>query len=238
MIPAAPTKPTVNVEDGTLMERIITAIQAMSSRILGSSEVLELPDSASGTQRSELTDYELAIIPSTETPVIILPLMRVNKAAVYVFGVNITNLLPGTRIFLYMMPEYVSSSSSFNASATDYDAYMFLDDSGTETQTVPANGHVNIAVYMEPDVVYAPVITTPVTSSGNNSGGNNSGGNNSGGSNSGGNNSGNNSGGNNTGDNTNSNQNLSSSGGGGGCNIGGTFTILMLAFMAFTLRRR
>ena len=243
MLPVAPTKPTVDVEDDTLITKIISAIQAVNSRVLGSSEVIELPSSSFGTTRSYLTNDELALIPSTESPVLILPIMRVNKAAVYVFGVDITNLRVGASIFLYMMPEYVSNASGFISSATDYDAYMFLDDSGTQVSAVPANRHVNIAVYMEPDVIYAPVITT--TASGSNSGGNNSGGNNSGGNsgnNSGGNNSGgnsgNNSGGNNSGGNSDNSGDSGSSSGGGGCSAGSSFAVLPLAVMLFIRRKR
>ena len=244
MFPVAPTKPGVDVEDDSLIQRIINTIRSLSSRVLGSSEVLELPDSAVGAERSELTYDELAAIPSTETPVVILPLMRVNKAAVYVFGVNISSLRAGAPIFLYMMPEYVASGSEFRASASDYDAYMFLDDNGTQTDILPGNNHVNVAVYMEPDVIYAPVITTTASSSnpggstpgGNTPGGdtNTPGGDTPGGSTPGGNPTSSD----NTGGNPTTPDNAGSSGGGGGCSTGESFAMLLLAVLGFIQRRK
>ena len=219
MIPAAPTRPNVDVQDTTLIQRITNAITALNSTLFGNYDVIELSDDAVITERSSLTDYELSQIPDTEIPAVVLPVMSVDKTAIYVFGVSITNLAYGTKIFLYMMPEYISSSSGFTASETDYDAYIFLDDEGNQTTKVPGNHHVNIAALMEPNVVYSPVITTTAQSSegdsSNNSGGNNSGGNNS----------------------TDTND-AGGSGGGGGCTTGLTSAYLVLGVMALTLRKR
>ena len=52
------------------------------------------------------------------------------------------------------------STSSVSASADGDEAYVFLDDFGDETNTVPANGHINVAAYLESNGSYSPLLTT------------------------------------------------------------------------------
>ena len=158
---ATPGTPAVNVQDSATVQTIINALSSVSSAVTSSTEVTSLPANAVGRKRgiNSVGAQELAAIPDNETIALILPLMSVDKEAVYVFGVDLSSLEAGAYIFLHMTAE--SATAALYSSAEDTGAvYMFLDDDGTETKTVPANKHVNIAAYMQPGYTYAPVITT------------------------------------------------------------------------------
>ena len=134
----------------------------MNTGLAANTEVITLTNA---TERDELTAEELAAIPSNQEVAVILPVMSVDKAAVYVFGVSLDKLSEGAAIFLHLMAEDVNAAELY-ASDSDEDTYAFLNDDGEEVTTVPASKHVNIAAYMEPDVEYAPVITTSTKDSG------------------------------------------------------------------------
>ena len=240
-----PTAPGVNVQDEAIAQKLVNILSAIVSFITGDTEIAELPEESVGTERTiaDVSEEEIAAIPEGETPAVILPLMRVERPAVYVFGVDLSDLNVGARIFLHMMAESVTAQAAvFYSSAEDTtDVYTFLDDDGNETTTVPANKHVNVAAYMEPEYIYAPIITKASSSSeGDNSGGNsgdNSGGDNSGG-NSGGDNSGGNSGGN-SGTDTNTDTTTSTVGSsGGGCDSMDMLAPMMLAVLVLVSRKR
>ena len=150
------TSTTLNVQDTATAQKIVSILRAIDSSLAANTEVIELTNSK---ERDEPTDEELALIPSDETIAVILPVMSVDKAAVYVFGVSLDTLSEGAAIFLHLMAEDVNAAELY-ASDSDEDTYAFLNDSGEKVTTVPANKHVNVAAYMEPDVEYAPVITT------------------------------------------------------------------------------
>ncbi|MBR1658052.1 MAG: hypothetical protein IJ697_06260 [Synergistaceae bacterium] len=92
---------------------------------------------------------------------VILPVVSVDKAAIYIFGVSLDNLPVGSPIFLDMT---MTNQANVSAAETYSEDYTFLDDSGTEVYTVPANKHVNVAAYLEPGYTYSPVITTSSSS--------------------------------------------------------------------------
>lgn len=168
-IPGKPSAPAIDVTDNAVVQQIISVLQAITTGVSANTEVTELPDSSVGTERSSLTDDELALIPDNEDVAVILPIIRVTKSAVYVFGVQLDDLDAGAAILLHLMQESAANSSEFSASASDSDAYAFLNDSGEKVYVVPANKHVNIAAYLEPNVIYAPVITTSSSGSGDGS---------------------------------------------------------------------
>ena len=168
--PATPSTPAVDVQDKATITTIIDTLrslsEALSTLITTNTEVAELPASASGGERSidDVSAEELAAIPEGETPAVILPIMRVERPAVYVFGVQLDTLEVGAYIFLHLMAESTTTTSAvFHSSEQESEAYTFLDDDGNETKTVPANKHVNVAAYMEPGYTYAPMVTTSDT---------------------------------------------------------------------------
>ena len=228
-VSGSPTESTLDVSNNSIVEKIISVLQSISqaiSRLITRyTEVAALPESAMGVERTadDLSESDLAAIPAGQEPAVVLPIMRVQKAAVYVFGVDLTNLRVGALIFLHMMPDSGTSSSGFAAADTSDEAYTFLDDNGNETDIVPPSRHVNIAAYMEPGKSYAPLITTSTINTNN----------------------GGNSGGNTDTDNGNTNtdtgtdtdtETAAPSGGSGGCDSG--FGVIALAVLALTLRRR
>ncbi|MBQ3447999.1 MAG: hypothetical protein IJG37_10190, partial [Synergistaceae bacterium] len=173
-------KPAVDVTSrsviNTITEIFRAISQTVSNLINGGTEIAELPEEASGSERTidDLSDEDLAAIPEGQTPAVIIPIIVVDAAKIYVFGVAIPNLQPGAPIFWNPMAQSLTAAGIF--SAADYDntsAYTFLDDDGHETAVVPANQHINVAAYLEPGKTYAPIITTAASSSGNNGNGDN-----------------------------------------------------------------
>ena len=157
--PARPTKPGINVQDKA------SSLRDIFSR--PGSIVAELPESSAGASRtvSDLPASQLTAITEQGREVaVVLPEITVETAAIYVFGVSLDNLTPGDTIFLDMTLTSVSAGS-VNASANYEGDYTFLDDDGNEVYTVPANRHVNVAAYLEPNYVYSPAITTSRNSS-------------------------------------------------------------------------
>ena len=161
-----PKKPAVNIESESIVETIFNAISGiLGGTITTETQILEFPENAPLVERSidDLSESDLAAIPESETPAAILPVMSVDVAAVYVFGVTL-DLEPRTPIVLHLMPS-VAETASVSVAADSEEAYTFLNDDGEEVTTVPDNQHVNVAAYLEPDTTYAPVITTSASSS-------------------------------------------------------------------------
>ena len=159
---ATPGTPAVNVQDSATAQKILDALSSGSSAVTSSTQVLSLPASSAGRVRgiASVSAEELEAIPSNETIAVILPLMSVDKEAVYVFGVDLSDLEEGAYIFLHMMAESKATNAAAFQSSAQETAYTFLDDNGSATKTVPANKHVNVAAYMQPDYTYSPIITT------------------------------------------------------------------------------
>ncbi len=181
-VPATVETPTVNINNESVVQTILNALSSIVSFITGNTEIAELPENGVGSARSidDVSEEELAQIPEGETPAAILPIMRVERPAVYVFNVVLSNLNVGAPIRMYMMAQPDTVAAEFTAADdTDTeDVYTFLNDDGEEITTVPANKSVNVAAYMEPGYTYAPLITTTASSnSGDDNSGDNSGGN-------------------------------------------------------------
>ena len=162
--PSTPSSPALDLQSNTVKTKILS----LFSGITGSSEILALPESASGTARSELSAEEFAAIPDNETPAVILPVMRVTSTAVYVWAVNLASLDIGDSINLRMFPE---SDAEVSASDDSDETGKFIDNEGNEVTRVPASKTANAVARMEVGKTYAPVITTsaqyaPVGSSG------------------------------------------------------------------------
>lgn len=159
---ATPSTPALNVQDSATAQKIIDALSSSYSAVTSNTAVASLPENSAGRKRgiNSVSAEELDAIPNNETIALILPVMSVDKEAVYVFGVDLSSLEAGAYIFLHMTAEpKTANAAAFKASAEET-AYAFFDDSGSETKTVPANKHINIAAYMQPGYTYAPMITT------------------------------------------------------------------------------
>ena len=51
-------------------------------------------------------------------------------------------------------------TGDFLSASDEEEAVIFMDDSGEEVSTVPANKHVNVAAYLETGRTYFPEVTT------------------------------------------------------------------------------
>ena len=170
-VSAEAEKPTVNVNDPEIIQTIIKALQSVIDNITGNAEVAELPENAAGSPRTvdDMSTEEIESIPDNQQVAALLPIMRVEKPAVYVFKVALDNLSEGMQIFLLLNPEPTAYNSGLRASDVSNAGgknYTFLDDDGNEITRVPANKSVNVAAYMEPEFTYAPLITTEAANSG------------------------------------------------------------------------
>ena len=111
----------------------------------------------------DLTDAQKNLIPSTQTIQLALPTLAVTEAAAnfyYVFAIPrniLTNaqLVEGDKIFLHLLP---ANDSEVELSA-ESENYKFFDADGNVLTSVPAEGDINVAVYLEKGT-YIPVITT------------------------------------------------------------------------------
>lgn len=161
-VSAVPEPPRVNIQAVTVVVK--RAIRTLTSLITDSTEVAELPASASGSRRTvdDLSEEDKADIPSSQTTAAVLPIMKVTAPAVYVFGVDLkdSGITAQSPIYMHMMAEPSASAEMFTDAEDAQDASVFLDDEGNEITTVPDNLHVNVAAYMTPEYTYAPVITT------------------------------------------------------------------------------
>lgn len=162
--------PSVDLQSRTIVERIVNLFRGLLSSITGDTEVEALSEENAtvGTERSvdDVSEEELAQIPENEEPAIILPIVRVQKPAVYIFGIDLSSLSVGAQIFLHMMPQPdTAADAEFSAEADTENACMFLNDEGEEITTVPENKHTNVAAYMEPNYTYAPIVTVKASSS-------------------------------------------------------------------------
>lgn len=139
-------------------------LQTRNPGIGNDAEISALPENSHGSARTiyDVSNDDLASIPTSEDIAAVLPIITVEKDGVYVWGVQLDNLEAGAPITLYLFGED-GTSSAFRSSATTDGAYVFLDDDGNEVTTVPANKHINIAAFMEAGKTYAPIITTNIS---------------------------------------------------------------------------
>ncbi len=116
-----PETPTVDLSDTSTTQTIINALRSIVNFITGDTEVVDLADNATvGTERSidDVSEEELAAIPDGETPAIILPIMRVERPAVYVFGLDLSNLEVGAPIYMHMMAQPDATAAEFTEADT------------------------------------------------------------------------------------------------------------------------
>ncbi len=149
-----------NVDTNVDTEEVANNLRGILSR--PDARVIELPSSSAGTSRtvSDIPSSQLSAITAQGREVAaVLPEITVETAAIYVFGVSLDNLASGDAIFLDMTTTPVNATS-VSASENYTGDYTFLNDDGDEVWVVPANRHVNVAAYLEPEYVYSPVITT------------------------------------------------------------------------------
>ena len=136
---------------------ILQALGQKNSKVTTSTGITELPSSAmKGTQN----------VASPDAEAVYLPVIEVEEAKVYVFGVSVDKFAEGTPIFWHFNGVDIETGG-FVPSTYDNGAYAFYDDEGNEVSKVPANQHVNVAAYLEPGITYSPTITNSATNTGN-----------------------------------------------------------------------
>ncbi|MBQ6001584.1 MAG: carboxylesterase/lipase family protein [Synergistaceae bacterium] len=117
-----------------------------------------------GTTANKASDFT-SRVSSGQKPVLAFPALTASEAGVYTFGISRADLInsglkTGDRIFLNMFSTTTSSVSA----AVDSGTYKFFNSAGEEITTVPANGNIDAAVYLESGT-YVPVVTAENTNS-------------------------------------------------------------------------
>lgn len=146
--------PRIDITDTTVRSNIVQSLAAkLGSKITSSTEVATLPSGAASGNISYVG-----------TNTVYIPTIVVEVAKIYVFGVSVDNLVAGSTM---TWTPHVSSSSTgeYLTASEEEENATFLDDSNNIVTKVPANKHVNVAAYFEPDKTYSPTITTSTTPS-------------------------------------------------------------------------
>lgn len=146
--------PRIDITDTTVRSNIVQSLAAkLGSRITSSTEVATLPSSATSGNISYVGNNTVYI-----------PTIVVETAKIYVFGVSVDNLVAGSTM---TWTPHVSSSSTgeYLTASEEEENATFLDDSNNIVTKVPANKHINVAAYFEPEKTYSPTISTASTPS-------------------------------------------------------------------------
>ena len=144
--------PSISLTDSKKTE-IKNSLSMLSGRISSTTEVAELPSSAVKGNQS---------VTSSDSSIVYLPIIEVSEDKVYVFGVSLDKFAIYSPIYWYSNAQ-VTSTGEFVDAADDGEAVIFMNDSGVEVSTVPANKHVNVAAYLQAGRTYNPVIVTENT---------------------------------------------------------------------------
>ncbi|MBQ7168465.1 MAG: hypothetical protein IJR63_01010 [Synergistaceae bacterium] len=143
-----PTAPAVALTD-TKKADITSALGKLSAKVTGTTEVAQLPAAALiGTQSATSTDSA-----------VYLPVIEVSESKVYVFGVSLDKFAVNEPIY-WRSNAVDKVTGDFLSASDEEEAVIFMDDSGEEVSTVPANKHVNVAAYLETGRTYFPEVTT------------------------------------------------------------------------------
>lgn len=147
VIPTITPTPTFSLTE-TLRTAIREALIAkLGSIITSSTKVVTLPASALNGE-----------VRAVGTTAIYLPEIKVSEDAVYVFNVNVANFVVG-HVMKWEVTVTDSETDELVEASDAEDNAIFLNDSGEEITTVPANKSVNVAAYFEAGKTYSPVIT-------------------------------------------------------------------------------
>ncbi|MBQ3345909.1 MAG: hypothetical protein IJG39_02330, partial [Synergistaceae bacterium] len=146
-----PSKASATFSNGAKNAEIREALGKLSGKVSSTTPVeIGLPASAmKGSQK----------VARIEADAVYLPVIEVEESKIYVFGVSLDKFTENDN--LYWNATITDASTGDYVSASDAEeAVTFFTDEGTETTTVPANKHVNVAAYFETGKEYQAVITT------------------------------------------------------------------------------
>ncbi len=157
----------INFENPTIKNNIVNTFRNLINNIPANISVIELSSDLIRNERtiSNVSNTDLRTLSNDNAVVAyVLPEIKISVSAIYIFGIDVSNLTPGALIFWYPMLQDNASGVSIaganlKISDSDSDA-VFYDDEGNEITTVPDNQHVNVAAYLEAGNTYAPIIAT------------------------------------------------------------------------------
>ena len=153
-------KTNFNFTDVSAYEKLQDALEGVAGYASEISDLL----SNNIADHQPRTQVDASEIPEDETAKLIFPIYRVNQSKIYLFALDIQELLRffpiGAPIHIHSTPKSIYGTS-FYSSATDVNA-MLVDNYGNEIKTVPANAinGINVATYMMANTNYSMVLTT------------------------------------------------------------------------------
>ena len=138
----------------------IVEAQAPVSEALPTPGKDEIPAFENGVayyDRAELTTEMLArIANSDEVIAAVLPAIEVEEEGMYEFTVSLDRSVPeGGRLVWHSFPDGEDDEN-------DADNAIFLDDEGNTVEVVPASYSVTVSAWLEPGVIYEPVIAVKI----------------------------------------------------------------------------
>ena len=170
---------TFNFNNDTAYAKLQNSLMSVAGYYAEISDLLSNNDAANQPR----TTVDKTEVPADETVKLVFPIYRVSYSRIYVFALDIQELL---RFFAIGAPIHIHSTAktafgtSFYSSATSSPNAIIVDNNGNEITTVPANANngINVAAYMTADTNYSMVLTTSTPTEEDNSGSSeNSGGN-------------------------------------------------------------
>ena len=120
-------------------------------------EAPEFVDGVAYHERGELTTEMLArIANSDEVIAAVLPAIEVEEEGMYDFTVSLDLSVPeGGRLVWHSFPDGVDDEN-------DAENAIFLDDEGNTVEVVPETYSVTVSAWLEPGVIYEPVIAVKI----------------------------------------------------------------------------
>lgn len=146
-----PSAPSTAMTTEAKQSEVKAKLASLSSKVTADTQVqFGLPDSALKGDQS---------VSSPEDDTVYLPVIEVDEAKVYIFGVSLDSFVPYDPIYWSSNAVDVTTGE-FVSAADAEEAAMFFDSNGNETNVVPSDRFVNVAAYLEPGYTYSPTITT------------------------------------------------------------------------------
>ena len=123
----------------------------------GKDEIPAFENGVAYYDRAELTTEMLArIANSDEVIAAVLPAIEVEEEGMYEFTVSLDRSVPeGGRLVWHSFPDGEDDEN-------DADNAIFLDDEGNTVEVVPASYSVTVSAWLEPGVIYEPVIAVKI----------------------------------------------------------------------------
>ena len=127
------------VNDGN--KELVESITLKNQASMNTYEAVSLPESVVTKENFSTSDYMIAAV---------LPVVSVDVSGLYDFTVELSDETPEGAELIYM--------ANSSQTSEDDEIVEFYDDDGEEISTVPEDRKITIAIWLNKDVIYSPVV--------------------------------------------------------------------------------